>query len=152
MLHSCSEKILSPTSTISEHKQICADWQFSFCISSGTSFKQWQTERVKVNSKSLHLTWVKAQRGNRILSLLILNHGAKWEWVVNATALPFYHWEKLWYPLYRTLGCPKSRSGRGLENRKCLAPTGVRIPRLRARRRVAIPTTFSRLAPNGDPK
>jgi hypothetical protein len=44
----------------------------------------------------------------------ILDLGTRWRLVVSFTPRPLYPQEKnAWYPLYRRLGGPQSRSGRG---------------------------------------
>jgi hypothetical protein len=48
----------------------------------------------------------------------ILDLGTRWRWVVSFTTRPLYPQGKIpWYPLYRRLGGPQSRSGHGGEEK-----------------------------------
>jgi hypothetical protein len=50
--------------------------------------------------------------GNRGLGLLILNLGARWGWVVNTTARPFYPQQRAPVPIVQGLRGPQDRRGR----------------------------------------
>jgi len=50
--------------------------------------------------------------------------GARWEWLVEATLLPFYPPGKTRYPFYRRLGRPQARSQRLRKVSPPLPPTG----------------------------
>jgi catalase len=45
---------------------------------------------VKVKIKFTREEATKAQRGSRGIALHFLNLGARWDWVVKTTTLPFY--------------------------------------------------------------
>jgi hypothetical protein len=52
--------------------------------------------------------------------------GTRWRWVVSFTPRPLYLQGKTpWYPLYRRLGGPQSRSGRGGEEKNSEPPQGT---------------------------
>jgi hypothetical protein len=55
-----------------------------------------------------------------------LDLGTRWRWVVSFTSMPLYRQGKSpWYPLYRRLGGPQSRSGRGGEEKNSLSLPGL---------------------------
>jgi len=56
--------------------------------------------------------------GSRGIALLILNVGFRWRYVFNITLQPLYYRKRM----------PRIRPKRFLENRKSLAPAGIRNP------------------------
>jgi hypothetical protein len=56
----------------------------------------------------------------------ILGLGTRWRWVVGFTPRPLYpQGRSPWYPLYRRLGGPQSRSGRGGEEKNSQPMQGL---------------------------
>jgi hypothetical protein len=56
----------------------------------------------------------------------ILELGTRWRWVVSFTPRPLYPQVKSpWYPSDRRLGGPRSRSGRGSEEKNSQLPPGT---------------------------
>ena len=78
--------------------------------------------KVKVKTKKAKFTLkqvIKAQRCSTGITLLLLNLGARWGWMLTATPLPLYLGQETRYPLYKRLGGPQVQSGR---MRKILPP------------------------------
>jgi hypothetical protein len=67
----------------------------------------------------------KAQTGIRGITLLILNLGARWGWVVNATSRPLYLRERVPVPTAEEAWWAPRAVWTSKEKRKSLAPTGV---------------------------
>jgi hypothetical protein len=94
----------------------------------------------KLNAKvKLSLCFKWAQRnegvlGNGGIAPRILDLGTRGRWMVSFTPRPLYPQGKSpWYPLYRRLGGPQSRTRRGDEEKKFPTPAGTRTPYLPAR-------------------
>jgi hypothetical protein len=67
---------------------------------------------------------MKAQTGSRGITELF-NFGARWGWVINATPLPHYPWERYPIPILQETGWAPGLVWTGAEN---LAFTGSRYP------------------------
>jgi hypothetical protein len=55
--------------------------------------------RQSKGENHLHKVLQEVQRGNKGIALLILNLGARWRWVVNATSRPLYPRERALVPI-----------------------------------------------------
>jgi hypothetical protein len=64
---------------------------------------------------------MKAQRGVEVKPCSFFNLCARWSWVVKAEPRPLYLQDRDTDTLYRRLGGPQGRAGRGAEY---IAPTG----------------------------
>jgi hypothetical protein len=67
-----------------------------------------------------------APRGSRVIALLVLNLDARWGLVVKATPRPLYPCERAPVPIVNEAGWAPGPVWTDMENRKSLAPTGVR--------------------------
>jgi hypothetical protein len=80
----------------------------------------WPTDNNWWMIRRLHVTFI------RLDSSTILHLGIRWKWVASFRPLPLYPRGKSHrYPLRRSLGGPKSRSGRCGKERKLLSLTEI---------------------------
>jgi hypothetical protein len=87
--------------------------------------------RIKV-TLSLWFNWAPRREGvlgSGVIVPRIIDFGTRWRWVVSFTPRPLYSQGKTpWYPLYRKLGMPQRRSGRGEEEKNSQPLPRLELP------------------------
>jgi hypothetical protein len=101
--------------------ELSSDVLYSFPSLEG---KRWNLCAFLTEHHTMEEYWGSGGMAERILDL-----GTKWRWVVSFTPWPLYPQGKSsWYPFYRRLGGPQSRSGRGGEEKNSQPLSGLELP------------------------